>query len=335
MAETAFEFGIGFQSDKAPHEYAGLARLAESVGFDVLIVYNDLYYQPALPALLLMAQATSRVRLGPVCLNPFTLHPIEIAGQIALLDMVSEGRAFLGLARGAWLESLGITPQRPVAALAEAAEVVAHLLDGRRDAYSGTVFQLPPNMPLRYTPQRSSVPLLIGTWGKQTAAIAGRLANEVKLGGSANPAMVAVMRAYLAVGEAAAERAAGSVGVVLGAVTVVDRDRVAARRRARQEVALYLDVVANLDPTYQPDPDEIAAVRKAVAEGDTGAAGNAISDATLDRFAFAGTPADIIRQVEAIIAAGAKRVEFGTPHGLSETDGITLLGREVLPYFKR
>jgi len=29
------------------------------------------------------AAATSRARIGPSCLNPFTLHPVEIAGQIA------------------------------------------------------------------------------------------------------------------------------------------------------------------------------------------------------------------------------------------------------------
>ena len=37
-------------------------------------------------------------RIGPSCLNPFTLHPVEIAGQIAALDTASSGRAFLGLA---------------------------------------------------------------------------------------------------------------------------------------------------------------------------------------------------------------------------------------------
>jgi len=42
---------------------------------------------------LLMARVTERVRLGPAALNPFTLHPYEIAGQIAMLDSVSRGRA--------------------------------------------------------------------------------------------------------------------------------------------------------------------------------------------------------------------------------------------------
>ena len=48
------------------------------------------------------------MRVGPAALNPYTLHPVEIAGQIAALDAVSNGRAYLGLVQGAWLDELGL-----------------------------------------------------------------------------------------------------------------------------------------------------------------------------------------------------------------------------------
>jgi 5,10-methylenetetrahydromethanopterin reductase len=35
--------------------------------------------------------------------------------------------------------------------------------------------------------------------------------------------------------------------------------------------------------------------------------------------------------VTALLEAGATRVEFGTPHGLTAARGIELLGRRVLP----
>ena len=35
--------------------------------------------------------------------------------------------------------------------------------------------------------------------------------------------------------------------------------------------------------------------------------------------------------MEALFEAGATRVEFGTPHGLTAARGIELLGRRVLP----
>jgi len=71
-----------------------------------------------------MARVTERIRLGPAALNPFTLHPYEIAGQTAMLDLVSGGRAYLGLVKGAWLDRLGLTEERPLTALREAVEIV-------------------------------------------------------------------------------------------------------------------------------------------------------------------------------------------------------------------
>ena len=71
------ELGLGLQTNKRPGEYAALARLAEDAGFAVVTAYNDLWFQPPLPALLEIAAATTRVRVGPSCLNPFTVHPVE------------------------------------------------------------------------------------------------------------------------------------------------------------------------------------------------------------------------------------------------------------------
>src|ERR1700761_8306039 len=74
------EFGIAFQTDKPPGAYGPLAAAAEAHGFDVVSAFADLLYQPPLPALLEIARATSRVRLGAACFNPYTPHPYEIAG---------------------------------------------------------------------------------------------------------------------------------------------------------------------------------------------------------------------------------------------------------------
>ena len=101
-------------------------------------------FQPPLPALLEIAAATTPVRLGPACLNPFTLHPVEIAGQAAALDLASDGRAFLGLARGTWLGAVGIEQRRPVEALEEAAGLVAALLRHDRAATTGRRSGWPP-----------------------------------------------------------------------------------------------------------------------------------------------------------------------------------------------
>ncbi len=323
------EIGLGVQSDKQPGRYARIAALAEEVGIDVLTVFSDLLYQPPLPALLEMAAATERVRLGAACWNPYTLHPYEIAGQFAALDAASGGRAYLGLAKGTWLAAIGVDQARPLAHLEQAAGFIRALLRG--EGYEGDIFRLEPGTRLRYPIERTDAPLLLGSWGPRGAELAGRIADELKIGGTANPAMVRLTRERIAVGERSAGRSKGAVRVVAGAVTVVSLDRAAARALARTEVAMYLDAIADLDPTVTLPDGLLKTVREHLADGDADAAGRAIPGDVLDLFAFAGTPDDVAAQARALIEAGAGRVEFGTPHGIDELEAIELIGRRVIP----
>ncbi len=327
------QLSIAFQSDKHPADYGELGALVEQYGFGTVSVYADLLFQPPLLALLMIAGTTRQIRLGPACFNPYLLHPMEIAGQIATLDAAANGRAYLGLARGAWLDSLGITDPHPLGTLRETVTIVRQLLRGERRAFKGQRFQLTTEHLLQYAVERPEIPLLIGTWGPQLAAYAGEVAAEVKVGGSANPALVAPMAAWIARGAQKVGRPANAVGIVLGAVTVVDTDGILARTLARREVARYLPVVAPLDPTTSVEPALLERMAALVAAGDLAAAGNLVSDNLLDRFAFAGTPKQLIRQTEALLDAGASRVEFGTPHGLTAREGLRLLGEHVLPAF--
>jgi len=316
------QLGLGLQTDKKPGDYGPLAQLAEDAGFDIVTTFNDLWFQPALPALLEIAAATTRVRIGPSCLNPFTVHPVEIAGQTAALDAASEGRAFLGLARGTWLEPLGLDQSDPVTAIRETWEIVRRLLAGDGSGFTGRRFSLPQGQRLRFPVLRGDVPLLVGTWAPRLSAFAGEEAQELKVGGSANPEVVPIIR----------ERIGNpDVRIVLGAVTVVDEDGERARRIARREVAIYLAVVAELDPTVSLEPELIAHVRSLVAAGDDEGAGAVISDDILDRFAFAGTPEQIAAHAEVLFEAGVGRVDFGTPHGVPERRGVELLCADVLP----
>jgi 5,10-methylenetetrahydromethanopterin reductase len=267
-------------------------------------VYHDLLDQPAIGPLLLMARVTERIRLGPAALNAFTLHPYEIAGQVAMLDAVSGGRAYVGLAKGAWLEKLGIEEERPLAALREAVAIITALLAGDASGFAGERFTLEPGTALSYQRERDAVPLMIGTWGPETARWAGTVADELKLGGCANPDLVPVARGWLD---------NPKVRVVVGAVSVVDEDGNWARERARVAVEPYLEVVAHLDPTLE------------LARGEA---------PPLERFCIAGTPEEVAARVIDLWDAGADRVELGTPQGRTPLAGIDLVCERVLPLLR-
>jgi 5,10-methylenetetrahydromethanopterin reductase len=163
---------------------------------------------------------------------------------------------------------------------------------------------------------------MIGTWAPRLAAYAGEVAQELKIGGTANPDLIPVMRSR--VGN-------DRVRIVVGAVTVVDEDAAAAQELAREEAALYFPVVAGLDPTLEVPAGLVDEVRRLVDAGEREAAGRLIPDRLLSKLAFAGTPDEVTRQATALYEAGASRVEFGTPHGLTPRHGIELLADRVVP----
>ncbi len=251
-----------------------------------------------------MARVTERVRLGPAALNAQTLHPAEIAGQVAALDLASGGRAYVGLVTGSWLDRLGLDERRPLTRLREAVEIVRRLLSGDRSGFAGERFTLEPGAGLAYVPLRRAVPLLVGTWRPRAASYAREVADEVKIGGCANPDMVRLMRSWL-----------GDDGpnIVVGAVTVVDEDGARAREHARAQVQMYLDVVADLDPTLELRPGELL---------------------PLEKFVLAGTPEQVAAHALALYDAGAHRVEFGTPQGLTTRRGVDLICDRVLPLLR-
>lgn len=327
------EISVAFQTDKPLSAYGPLAAAVEEAGFHGVTVYNDMLYQPAWYPLMEIARATQRVRIGPAAVNPFTCHPMQIAAQTALLDEASRSRTYLGLARGGWLDYVGMEPKQPILALREAFAAIRHLLRQSREPLEGDLFPLAGGDTLRWKVPRATVPFLLGSWGPKTIAACIEQIQEIKIGGSANPDVIPLFRDYIQ--RAQSEKLNPQpVSIAIGAVTVVDEDGVAARALARREVALYLPVVAMLDPSTHIEPALLRKLRHAAARYDYDAAAALISDELLSRFALAGTPEQVADQTVQLLKRGADRVEFGTPHGLTAERGIQLLGDRVLPLIR-
>jgi 5,10-methylenetetrahydromethanopterin reductase len=330
------ELSISFRAESNEKVLQETAETVGKYGFDVVSVYEDLGDQSPMYPLITLAKHSSKARVGPACVvvpKYITMEPV--VGDIARLDSISPGKAYLGLAAGAWMDQVGIKPAT-VNQLREAADVSRYLLEKRDNGFEGKYYQVKPGFQVNYPTPEGKVPLLVGAWGQRMAALAGEIADEVKVGGSANPLMVDIMRARVNAGTERAGRKPEDVGIVLGAVTVVDNDREKALYLARRKAVVYIDVIGNKDPTAMADfPEEIAAIKTAMAHGDVEGAVEHLPDELTKRFLFAGTPKDIIKQTEEIFFQGASRVEFGSPHGIDGIEGINLLGQEVLPYFEK
>ena len=330
---TKRELSIAFQTDKRAQDYIDLAKLVNQYAFDAVSVYCDAPFHPSFGPLLLMAPHIERARLGPAGIPPSRMHPLDIAAQTALLADLAAGGVYIGLVRGGWLADHGISElEPPIRAIREAIEIIRKLLAGQSTGYDGHVYKIADHVRAPYPLPTETIPLQIGTWGKKLAALAGEIADEVKIGGSANPDVIPVISDYIAVGEARVGRPRVTVKVVIGAVSVIDEDRDAARWKARKAVAFYMPIVSKLDPTVTIDPELMTRVQALVNAGDDEAAARLIPDSILDRFIFAGDPNDIIEQCARLFDAGAQRIELGTPHGVDDAaTGIHLIGRKIIP----
>ena len=191
------------------------------------------------------------------------------------------------------------------------------LLAGDERGFEGARFSLPLGARLRYPVERREVSLLVGSWSSKLTAFAAEAATELKVGGSANPDLVSVMRERVANPE---------VGLVFGAVTVIDEDG----GRARPGAARGRSLPAGGRPPRSDGDARTRAPRAAAKRGRTerdASSRTASSTASRSQALRPRSP----EQAEAILDAGASRVDFGTPHGIDERKGVDLLCRSVLP----
>src|SRR3954463_2377491 len=74
-----------------------MARQAESLGYEELYSYDHIGSIDPFAPLLLAAEATTRLRVGPLVLNNEFHHPALLARTAATVDRLSGGRLVLGM----------------------------------------------------------------------------------------------------------------------------------------------------------------------------------------------------------------------------------------------
>src|SRR5437870_3772617 len=136
-------FSVRFNNDLPVHRYAELARAAEASGFDQFWVSDDLFLRSVWVILSSVAQATERMQIGTCIVNPYTMHPAEIAMAAGALDEVSGGRLCLGVSSGAddFLKWVGIQPDRPLTTVVETVDVLRRLFARDAVEFDAEVFK--------------------------------------------------------------------------------------------------------------------------------------------------------------------------------------------------
>lgn len=173
------------------------AQEAEAAGFDSVFVMDHFYQLPGLgtpdqpmleayTALGGLATATERVQLGTLVTGNTYRNPTLLAKAITTLDVMSQGRAILGIGTG-WYElehdSLGYefgTFTDRFNKLGEALEIILPMLRGERPTVEGKYYRAKEAMA---EPRfRDHIPLMIGGSGeKKTIPLAARYFDHLNI----------------------------------------------------------------------------------------------------------------------------------------------------------
>ena len=166
------------------------AQEAEAAGFDSLFLMDHFYQLPGLgapeepmleayTALGGLATATERLQLGTLVTGNTYRNPTLLAKAITTLDVISQGRAILGIGTG-WFElehdqlgyEFGTFTDR-FNKLYEALEIIVPMISGERPTFSGKYYRTQEAVA---NPRfRDRIPLMIGGSGeKKTIPLAAR-----------------------------------------------------------------------------------------------------------------------------------------------------------------
>jgi 5,10-methylenetetrahydromethanopterin reductase len=308
-----------------------IAMVAEAVGFDQLWVSHDLFFRSAPVLMGVLARATSRIRIGIGVLNPYSMHPAEIAMVAATMQEVSGGRFLLGLAQGAeeFLAWAGIDRPSPLARTRAAVHAVRTLLAGGRPAEAtATGAGWRPEAYLRTG--SAPTPIYLGGMGPRMLELAGEVADGV-LPLLFPPEHFSVAAAQVAEGARRAGREMASIDLAACIWCSIDDDADRGRRALARKIAYY---GASFSPILLARAglslDDFRPIQAAMSAGEVERATAMVTPAML-RLGIAGGVAELVARCRVLIDAGATHLSFGPPVGPDIVESVRLIGTQAMP----
>ncbi|MDP6436562.1 MAG: LLM class flavin-dependent oxidoreductase [Gammaproteobacteria bacterium] len=132
-----------------PGRFRELGLLAEGLGFGTVWTANHVAGRDPFMCFMPLAEASSSLRVGPIAVSPFELHPVKIANQLYTLNEYSSGRASIVIGGGGGtVIGMGLKPgrrdmmPRMVRAVRECVEFLRGAATERPFNYDGELYQV-------------------------------------------------------------------------------------------------------------------------------------------------------------------------------------------------
>lgn len=290
---------------------AGSARAADAAGFDSVWT-AELYNRSATVTLAALATRTQWCTIGSGIMYGVGRTPLMLAAEARDLDELSNGRLILGLGNGTrrmisdWH---GLDGEAPATRMEELVPLLRRLwrLDEEPVHHDGRFYRVHIQALAEMTSERRrEIPVYTAGVNPRMIESAGRVADGLLGHTLFSPrylqevAIPAVER-----GAAKTERDPADISITTFVLASAHEDEEVARRDAAAMIAFYGSV-----KTYGKLFDvcnfarEGEAIREAFGRRDSDAMIGAVSDAMIDEFSVAGTPAQVnerLRRFEGIV----------------------------------
>ena len=167
---------------------------AEEWGYDSIWMQehhgvDEGYYPSPLVALAGVAARTERVLLGTSVLILPYYHPIHVAEDAVMVDVISKGRMILGVGAGyreAEFAFFGVPFEERIRRFQEGLEVLHRAFTGEPFDYDGMFFRLSSVRLRPRSMQQPRLPIWVGGWGRVSLRLAARYGDAWIPGPTAN-----------------------------------------------------------------------------------------------------------------------------------------------------
>jgi len=334
--------GVVLDGRRSAAEIAELARLAETCGFSTVWLSGGARTKDHFVRLALAAAATRRIRLGPVAVSPFEMHPVHIGLALLTLEEIAPGRACLVLGAGGDLAATLAPPRRGrVEAVEECLDILRAQAAGGEINYTGAHYRVRG----LFSPwSRIAIDrLYLGANRPRMLELAARKADGVMttdmppayLGG-----LVARLRAELAV----ARRDTGPFALSNWFVWNVQETRAEAQRLARRGLAFrlyYIRDVASSIGLGEGEGRELAArqpemLRAIFAGGEPWAPPEPVAERLIEHLTLTADRRGLdgcLARLHEFARLGLTEIALA-PHG-DPAAAIKLIGETVIPTLDR
>ncbi|MDA1128870.1 MAG: LLM class flavin-dependent oxidoreductase [Chloroflexi bacterium] len=324
---TDIGFFLNASRETSDDDVISIARQADSLGYHSFWT-GESWGRDVFTVLTMVACHTENLRLGAGIVNVYSRTPALIAQTVASLDILSRGRAILGLGSSGRVvveNWHGVPFDSPLARTREYIDIIRMALSGQPVNHQGNFYQM-DRFRMISPPMQERIPIYVASLGPKNLALTGELADGW-LPIWAHRERISGLKEDIAVAATKAGRKISDVTVapyIMCYAASDAQDLGHGEGLLRDHMAYYIGGMGS----YYFDSfsragfaSEAQAVREAWNSRDRERAAAAVSDRMLESVAVLGTPEQCRNQLNQFRQAGVDLPIATFPHG-TDVDAI-------------